>query len=154
MVDLQANLRARILGRKAHHCNRHVYTADAHTDEITCGIQRIWKTGGRQMVVWVLAHTTEDDFALCDYVERLMWLSHCCNLVAAGYPVCPEHAPTAWRDGKQMPKDEYRAMLHRSDEAQGGTLARLEERLKLLLSKNGAEPEESGKIDDGWRSAS
>jgi hypothetical protein len=148
LVDLQANLMTRILGRKARHSNRHVYTADAHTDEITCGLQRIWKTGGRQIVVCILAHTTEDDLALCDYVERLMWLSHCCNLVAAGYPVHPEHAPTAWRDGKQMPEDEYRAMLRPLDEARGGTLAQLEERLTILLSKEDAELSESGMLDD------
>jgi hypothetical protein len=109
LVDLQANLMTRILGRKARHGNRHVYTADAHTDEITCGLRRIWRTGGRQVEVWVLAHTTEDDLALCDYVKGLTWLSHCCNLVVAGYPVHPKHAPTAWRDGKQMSEGEYRA---------------------------------------------
>jgi hypothetical protein len=148
LVDLRANLMARILGRKARHGNRHVYTADADTDEISCGLQRIWKTGGRQIVVWILAHTTEDDLALCDYAERLMWLSHYTNLVVAGHPVHPEHAPTAWRDGKQMPEDEYRAMLRRSDEARGGTLTRLEERLAALLSEGGVELRESEMMDD------
>ena len=100
LVDLRANLMARILGRKAHHNSRCVYTADADTDEVTCGRQRVWKTGGRQVVEWVMAHTSEEDLALSDYVEQLMWLSHCCNLAVAGHPTCPEHTPTAWRDGE------------------------------------------------------
>ena len=115
LADLRANLAARILGRKAHHNSRCVYTADADTDEVTCGRQRAWKTGDRQVVEWVMAHTSEEDLALSDYVEQLMWLSHCCNLAAAGRPICPEHAPTAWRNGEQMPEDEYRAMLQRLD---------------------------------------
>ena len=81
----------------------------------------------------MLAHTSEGDLALCDYVERLMWLSHCCNLVAAGHQIYPEHAPTAWRDGEQMPEDEYRVMLRRLDETRGDTLVRLERRLPSLL---------------------
>ena len=32
LVDLRANLAARILGQKAHHNSRCVYTADADTD--------------------------------------------------------------------------------------------------------------------------
>ena len=115
LVALRANLAARILGRKAHHNSRCVYTADADTDDVTCGRQRVWKTGGRQVVEWIMAHTSEEDLALSDYVEQLMWLSHCCNLAAAGHPTCPEHAPKAWRDGEQMPEDEYRAMLQRLD---------------------------------------
>ena len=139
LVDLRANLMARVLGRKVHHNSRYVYTADADTDEVTCGRQRVWKTGGRQVVEWVMAHTSEEDLALSDYVEQLMWLSHCCNLAAAGRPICPEHAPTAWRNGKQMPEDEYRAMLQRLDEPRDGILARLETQFASLLAKQDTE---------------
>ncbi len=82
-----------------------------------------------------MAHTSEEDLALSDYVEQLMWLSHCCNLAAAGRPICPEHAPTAWRNGKQMPEDEYRAMLQRLNRPRGDILARLETQSASLLAK-------------------
>lgn len=135
LVGLRANLTARILGRKARHDSKCIYTADTDTGEITWGLQRVWKTGGRQVAEWVLAHTPEEDLALCDYVERLTWLSHCCNLAAAGHPTYPEHTPTAWRNGEQMPEDEYRVMLRRLDEPRGDTLARLERRLASLLAE-------------------
>jgi len=139
LAVLRANLMARILGRKAHHNSTYVYTADADTDEITCGRQRIWKTGGRRVIEWALAHTSEGDLALSDYVERLMWLSHCCNLAAAGHPTFPEHAPTARRDGKQVPEEKYQAVLHRLDKSQGNGLARLERQLASLLTEQDTE---------------
>lgn len=139
LVALRANLMARILGRKAHHDSKHVYTADADTDEITCGRQQIWKTGGQRVVEWILAHTSEGDLALSDYVERLMWLSHYCNLVAAGRLACPEHAPVAWRNGKRMPEENYRAMLRSLDESRGNGLVRLERQLASLLTEQDTE---------------
>ena len=139
LVALRADLMARILGRKVRHDSKHVYTADADTDEIACGQQQVWKTGGRQVIEWVLAHTSEEDLALCDYVDRLMWLSHCCNLAAAGNPICPEHAPTALRNGKQVPEDEYWAMLRRLDESRGNGLVRLERQLASLLAEQDTE---------------
>jgi len=139
LVALRANLMTRILGRKVRHSSKYVYTADADTDEITCGRQRIWKTGGRQVVEWVLAHTSEKDLALSDYVDRLMWLSHCCNLAAAGHPICPEHASTAWRNGKRVPEEEYQAMLRRLDEPRGNGLARLERQLASLQAEQDTE---------------
>ena len=133
LVDLPATLMARILGRKACHDGRYIYTADADTGTITCGCQVIWKSGGRQVLGWVLAHTSEEDLALADYVDRLMWLSNCCNLAATGHPICPEHAPTAWCNGQEITEEEYREMLGRLDRAGGEALSRLERQLARLL---------------------
>ena len=114
-VSLPAPLMARILGRKAHHNGLNVYTGDTNTDCITCGLKLVWRTGARQVVKWVLAHTSEKDLALIDYADQLIWLGHCRNRVRQGFPVISGNAPTAYRDGRQLSPEEHGALLQQAD---------------------------------------
>ena len=136
-LGLTTNAEARKLPvSAAYQLAREAYLETPQADGIyiDCGA---W--GGRQVVECVLTHTSEENLALSDYVDRLMWLSHCCNLAATGNPIRPEHAPTAWRDGKQISEEEYQEMLHRFDESRGHGLARLERQLASLLAEHDTE---------------
>jgi hypothetical protein len=131
-VSLPAPLTARILGRKAHHNGLNTYTGDINTGHITCGLKLVWKTGARQVVKWVLAHTSEKDLATIDYVEQLIWLGHCRGRVRQGLPVISENAPTVYRDGRQLSPEEHRALLQQAD--RHGHLDAIEQEIAALAS--------------------
>ena len=131
-VSLPAPLTARILGWKAHHNGLNTYTGDTNTDYITCGLKLVWKTGARQVVEWVLAHTSETDLALIDYADQLIWLDHCRDRVRQGFPVISRGAPTAYRDGRQLSPEEHEALLQRAD--RHGHLDAIEQEIAALAS--------------------
>lgn len=115
IVTLRGPLMCRILGRLYHQ---------------PCGSHIIWRTCGRDVVAWVLAHTTEHDLALIDWAERFMWAGNQIRNVENGRPVSREYEPVAYRDSEQMPDAEYRQMLDRLDVS--GRLAALERELAEL----------------------
>ena len=115
-VSLPAPLMARILGRKVHHNELHVYTGDIDTDYIACGLKLVWKTGARRVVMWILDHTSEIDLALIDYADQLIWLRHCQARARQGLPMILGNAPAAYRDGQQVSPEKHKALLQQIEQ--------------------------------------
>jgi len=133
-MSLPGHLVSRILGRKVYDWLK-VYSV-YYSGRIESGMNQVWATGGREVIEWALAHTTPYDLAMHDYVERLMWASHSVDTLISCSTYCPDHAPSgAWRDGKKMPEEQYRAMLRQLDWT--GHLAEAEARLSELAREAG-----------------
>jgi hypothetical protein len=133
-MSLQGCLVSRILGRKVYDWHK-VYSV-YHSGRIEAGMSQVWATGGREVIEWALAHTTEYDLAMHDYVDRLMWASHSVDTLVSHGSYVPDHAPSGgWRDGVKMPEDRYRAMLQQVD--MSGSLSRAEAQLAELAREAG-----------------
>jgi hypothetical protein len=93
---------ARMLGRRPRGPGGTMYSCRLDTDEVTCGLQTVWKTGAREVLRQLLEIVTEDDLNWRDYVLYFMWWHHVKHETAQGYDMSGCKPDAVWRDGRKV----------------------------------------------------
>lgn len=124
LVTLPAPDIAHMLGRKCPERTRaYQYTAHgqdgAKSNHVTCGLETIWRTGGRDVCRLVLHIARIEELDEMDYQEEVIWRSHVRFQAAQGYHIPRNLGPHVWRFGKKLSPDDHQMLLDRLDAKHG-----------------------------------